>query len=165
MKKFILVLALLVLLAFTGSVMATNVGSTDIIATINQGTITVTAPPAATWALDKANPNNNQIQLNNANIAITGFPTTQTWEMSVSGSNNGKLTQVYNDGFGAIHLNNAALISNGGSFVSLASPVVMASGSGNTNTPVGVYLQQVMVQEDDSSQTYKLILTFTGSVT
>jgi VCBS repeat-containing protein len=157
-KRLSIILALLVLLAFTGSVMATPVtggDSTIITSTIAVDTITVVAPETATWNLNRANVNDNEQYLGAVSVTSDGG-----WHLTAQDANalNGHLV------YGNTLSTNPVFIRNvdGITYNTLvdATPTI---GEGIAGGPFNayIYLKNTVGSETGSGT---ITLTFTGTI-
>jgi hypothetical protein len=164
MRKLMLVLALVVLLAFSGSVMAaqSGTGTTTVTAKFADPTITVDPPKAYTWELQKTGDN----QKNIGDVKVTS---NDAWTLTIFGSDEGFLvypSTVITASAATTRfalpvstiLSDNAWHTLGGS----ASPQVLKTGVATTGQDVPVLVSQVVSPNDQTPAT--ITLTFTGTI-
>jgi len=150
-----LVLSLVVLLAFSGSVMAAESSQTTITANIAvMDYIEVTAPDQVSWELSKANINDNQKYLGTVQVVAD-----TDWSLTAIGDNGGKLqypSNIDSDNFVKILTTSIEI-----PYQSLDATRTIGTG---TSGSVGVdfYLQNHV--ESDESGTGVITVTFVGTL-
>jgi hypothetical protein len=167
MKKLslMLVVALAMLVAMTGVVMATPTGTTEITGLPVTPSINVTTPGPFSWDLDKSSSNANEKEIS-VGITTAG---SSSWSLSVSDLNGGLNTgKMRYGGDWTIALVNPVYAYGGGFYPLVDSgnsqSIVVASGSSNVvGGSFPVILRQPMDSTDRTDLTYSITLLFTGS--